>query len=139
MPETSHLQDLDAVYKSLREIPLSVTAKIISKKVNLSVWHTEDLLARLIKDGYIQKTEDDLQTEWYSIVSNNIDTQGYQSRYEEEKFIKETTKNKLWFDTENARVQFEDYPITKKKSSAALYISLGLLLLKLIEWIVSLK
>ena len=47
--------------------------------------------------------------------------------------------DKLWYETENARNQFNSYPMTRMIAISAAVISGLLLLLELIKWITSLK
>jgi len=57
----------------------------------------------------------------------------------EKRIEKELTKSNLWYQTQNAKDQFENYPRTKLYAKAAIIISLSLLILELAKWIVSLN
>jgi hypothetical protein len=47
----------------------------------------------------------------------------YKIFFEEENKRMEDEGLKFWYESENARVQFEDYPVTKKNASVAILLS----------------
>ena len=47
--------------------------------------------------------------------------------------------NKFWYDTENARRQFEDYPKTKQRAIWAFWISIIAIIVTVILWLLKLK
>jgi hypothetical protein len=53
----------------------------------------------------------------------------------QERIYKETDRELKWYDKENARIIFEDYPNVNARSKWALAISIILLIVELIKWL----
>ncbi|CAN5688339.1 hypothetical protein BH10BAC2_BH10BAC2_04050 [soil metagenome] len=60
---------------------------------------------------------------------------GYSTKKAKETNLSDLESEKKWYETENARRQFENYQSTRNMAIIATIVSIGLLLLRLIEWI----
>lgn len=76
----------------------------------------------------------DTKTAYLNISPKGIAFISHSSFVKEQKRLDTETTLK-WYEQENAKKVFEDYPVIDKRSKWALWISVALLLLELVRWI----
>lgn len=100
-----------------------------------TVQHAIDILC---EDGYLDDSEKFYA--YYKITGKGV-TLNFNGGYEE-LFIKENKEVeeqniKKWYESENARIQFEDYPITKSNAKLAILLSGISVLIAILSMILS--
>lgn len=111
----------------------------------------EDLhqyLSKLVLDGKIQVKDNKhsriglptkLNPNDYQNTYTDLDNWQMFARITEQGKDKVQSSNKMWYDTENARRQFEDYPKTKQRTIWAFRLSILAIIITIILGLLKLK
>jgi len=133
MDELQFLKDLDTLYAAIKKSNRYMYPNDI---VTESQWNGKmsdnnyviTLAARLFKDGYIKASNNDnMYLSTFMFDEGNQDFKGYIKRYEEEQHQQKLERDKLFYETENAKNVHKDYKRTKWFALIAFIISIILL------------
>ena len=87
----------------------------------------------LLKNGYIERVE--RQAYDHMLTEKGWEFIPFEESRQNILKQKERENIKHWYDTENAKIQFEDYPKVKRKANWALWISGCVIILELLKMI----
>lgn len=106
---------------------------MIAKGVNMRVFEVNGLLAKLVEDKYVLMKELEGFENSYCINPAQADFEGYETEHTRKTNLSNIESDKLWYETENARKQFESYSSTRIMAIIACVVSVVLLLLEVIK------
>jgi hypothetical protein len=92
----------------------------------------QEIQGDLIQLGYLRQAGDNPYGEWYRLTPEGEDFVSFESGRHE----KLQDKMFKWYESENAKAQFEDYPITQKRAKWSIilaWIAVGLSALTLLQ------
>lgn len=139
--------NLDRILKYLRENIMQKGANTfhytanqdtIHNALDLNYMETQRLLDRLVEDKYVIREEMDLGNDkgiyiGYSINPAYLDFEGYESEQIRKTNLSAIESDKIWYETENARKQFESYSSTRIMAIIACAVSVILLILEAVK------
>ncbi len=114
----------------------------ICTKLDLNKHEAGLLLTKLVDDKLIFLADSfGLETigNFYYLNPVSSNFEGYVALEEKSQQEKELLTKKTWYESENAKQQFEDYPRTKKLATIACVVSILVLLLEILKWILELN
>jgi len=104
---------------------------------NIEYSNCMNALSTMVSEGYLKHEE---FVQYYHILGVGSILQsngGYKSKFEKANKEEEESKIKKWYDSENARLQFENYPITKRNAKLAILLSGISVLIAILSMILS--
>lgn len=126
-------KNLDTIYNYLKKQMLLVSEKDIAEGVKINEFDVHHLLEKLVEDKYVLKKKFDELRPSYCINPAKLDFDGYESIAFAQSNKANIENEKMWYDTNNARMQFETYYSTRIMAIIACIVSVILLILKIIE------
>jgi len=100
------------------------------------------LLKKLIEDKHIllaDKFGFETMEDCYYVNPVFSNFKGYIDLEEQKEREKQQLNKKTWYETENAKQQFEDYSRTKKIATIACTVSIAVLLFEILKWIIEIN
>jgi hypothetical protein len=134
--DLSSLYKLDKIYHYIKEKGFVADHITMSVELGINTIQLEQLILiqKLIEDQYVLTKDSGPTADGKPVISYQINValpfEGYVNKYKRE-------KDKIWYETEKARRQYRDYPITKWLSIISIFISVAVLILELIQWLSS--
>ncbi len=109
----------------------------IAEALDINYTETSRLLEKLVEDKYVIRNDMDFEDKGtytsFSLNPSYVDFKGYETEYAKKENLSEIGSEKIWYETGNARKQFESYSSTRIMAIIACIVSVILLFLKIIE------